>query len=233
MATQPKNNQLLKILPAKELKLLQPHLEVVPLARNQVLLGEGVIRHVFFPTSGIVTKIVKMTTGRQLEAGMIGKEGMIPLCLFLELDKTPFRAVVQNAGEAFRISTKDFKAKIKLVPSLGTSLMRFAAAFTAQASLSAACNQLHQTLPRFCRWLLMTHDRIGENRFMLTQETAATMLGVRRMSITAAAIKLQEQGLIEYSRGKVTIVDRPGLERATCECYARIKTSYDNLLSPP
>lgn len=223
-------NKLIGALPASEYRWLAPFLEPVPLQVGQVLLDRGKIAWVFFPGSGVVTKIVQMEDGAQMEAGMIGNEGMVPLCLFLELDRTPFHAVVQNPGQALRISAKEFKAHVRPGQPFHTILLRFAAAFMAQVSLSAACNHLHHLNKRYCRWLLMTHDRLGVDQFMFTQKSVAGMLGVRRMSITPIARRLQRDGLIRYSRGKMAILDRKGLERATCECYGRMLSIYDELL---
>ncbi len=223
-------NKLIGILPASEVRWLVPLLEPVSLEVGQVLLDRGKIAWVFFPSSGVVTKIVQMENGAQMEAGMIGNEGMVPLCLFLKLDTTPFHAVVQNPGQALRMSAEKFKAHVQPGQMFHSILLRFAAAFMAQVSLSAACNRLHHLSKRYCRWLLMTHDRIGVDQFTLTQESMAGMLGVRRMSITPIARRFQRDGLIRYSRGKMAILDRKGLERAACECYGRMKSIYDTLL---
>lgn len=224
------DNKLLALLPVTELRRLAPHLELVTLDTGQLLLDLGMISHVYFPVSGVIAKVVRMDDGDGIEAGMIGKEGMVPLCLFLNLDSTPFRAVVQNPGAAWRIPADVFKTCVKPGQLLHLVLLRFTAAFMAQVSQSAGCNRLHPLSKRYCRWLLMTHDRLEADQFALKQEFAARQLGVRRMTITPVASKLQQAGLLRYSRGRITIVDRPGLESASCECYRRVQTVYDQLL---
>lgn len=224
-------NWLLAALPEKDRRRLAKHLEVVPLLPGQVLLEPGRIDFVYFPVSGVVAKVVDMADGQQVGTSMIGSEGMIPLCYFLRLDDTPFRAVVQNAGSALRMATDDFNRVAQPGELLHSILLRFTAAFAAQVSLAAACSRLHHVQQQYCRWLLMTHNRVGADDFELTQDMVAGMLGVRRMSVTAAARQLLNKGLISYSRGKVKILDRPGLEQMSCECYRRIHATYRTILS--
>ena len=224
------DNRLLAALLAKDQRRFEPYLEQIPLETGQVLFERGNISHVFFPISGVISKIVQMDDSNGIQAGMIGNEGMLPLCLFMELDNTPFRAVVQNPGQAWRMEAGAFKALVKPGSHFHSVLLRFAAAFVAQVSQSAGCNRLHPLEKRYVRWLLMTQDRLGSNELFLKQEFAAAMLGVRRMSITPVAKKLQQAGLIRYGRGRITILDRPGLEAASCECYRRVQSAYDSLL---
>lgn len=223
-------NLLLSALPKNDRRQLARFLEPMPLKPGQVLLEPGKIEFVYFPTSGVVAKVVQMKNGDRVGTAMIGREGVIPLCHFLRLDDTPFRAVVQNAGEAWRMRVKDFNAAAKPGELLHSNLLRFTAAFAAQVSLAAACGRLHKVQQQYCRWLLMTHNRVGADSFELTQDAIARMLGVRRVSVTAAARQLRKKGLIEYSRGKVRIVDRSGLERMSCECYRRIHATYNTIL---
>jgi len=225
------DNRLLAALPARENRRLAPHLERVSLEAGQVVFDLGSIPHVFFPTSGVISKVVRMDDGGGIEAGMVGKEGMVPLCLLMDLDSTPFRAVVQNPGEAWRMEAAAFKQLVKPGQFIHDVLLRFAAAFMAQVSQSAGCNRLHPLEKRYCRWLLMTQDRLESNEFQLKQEFAAGMLGVRRMTITPVARKLQGAGLVRYSRGRITITDRRGLESASCECYRRVQAVYDTLFN--
>lgn len=225
------DNKLLAALPAPEHRRLEPYLKLVPLETGQVLFDRGEISHVFFPISGVISKSVQMDDSNGVEVGMVGKEGVVPLCLFMNLDVSPFRAVVQNPGRAWRMEAGAFKSLVKVGSSIHSVLLRYAAAFMAQVSQSAGCNVLHPLEKRYCRWLLMTQDRLGSNEFILKQEFAAAMLGVRRMSITPVAKKLQQAGLIRYSRGRITILDRPGLEAASCECYRRMRSVYDGLLA--
>lgn len=224
------DNKLLAALPAQVRQALEPFLQNVPLEAGQIILEEGKISNVFFPISGVISKVVQLGDEGMIEAGMIGNEGMVPLCLFMELDRTPFHAVVQNSGSAWMIAAADFKTLVKPGTHLHVALLRFAAAFMAQVSQTAACNQLHPFEKRYCRWLLMTQDRLMTNELFLKQEFAAQMLGVRRMSITPVAKRLQQSKLIQYSRGRITILDRSGLQLIACECYQRVKAVYDNLL---
>src|SRR5690242_9430427 len=175
-------NLLLSALPKKDRSELSRYLEPASLMPGQVLLEPGKIEFVYFPTSGVVAKVVQMKSGERVGTAMIGREGVIPLCHFLRLDDTPFRAVVQNAGEAWRMRVKDFNAAAKPGELLHSNLLRFTAAFAAQVSLAAACSRLHQVQQQYCRWLLMTHNRVGADTFELTQDAIAGMLGVRRVS---------------------------------------------------
>lgn len=223
-------NGLLNALPSKEYWRFASQLETVSLRTGQVLFDLGKIQHIFFPINGIVSKVVRMDKGNGVEVGMIGKEGMAPLCLFMDLDASPFRAIVQNPGQAFRMNADEFKAIVKPGHVFHSIILRFAAAFMAQVSQSAGCNRLHSLEKRYCRWLLMTHDRVQADQFELKQEFSAGMLGVRRMSITPVAQKLQEAGMIRYRRGQITVLDRPALESAACECYRRVQAVYEKLL---
>jgi CRP-like cAMP-binding protein len=226
----PTANKLLGLLPANEYDRLRTCIEPVVLEAGQVLLDRGKIDHVYFPISGVVTMFIRMADGDQIEAGMIGNEGMVPLCLFLGLNSTPFRAVVQNSGQALRIPAKTFDARVQAGYLFHSILLRFTATFMAQVSLSAACKRLHSLRAQYCRLLLMTHDRVRTSPFLLTQQAIAEMLGVRRMSVTAVANGLHDEGLIDYRRGRIRITDRVGLKKAACECYGRIRDVYKTLL---
>lgn len=224
------SNKLLNLLSPRDYARIAPELELIELRPGDVLLGRFKIDQVYFPTSGIIAKTVTMANGDQIEAGMIGNEGMVPLCLFLGLDLTPFQATVQNTGQALRMSAKAFDRHIQPGGMLHAILLRFAAAFMAQVSLSAACKGLHPLRAQLCRWLLMMHDRMGSPEFTLTQERIAEMLGVRRMSITAVARQLQAEGVIEYRRGRIKILNVRALMLASCECYGRARKVYDSLI---
>ena len=226
---QPKNS-LLATVSEKDYHRLAERLELAPLTPGQVLLGPGRMEFVYFPISGVVAKVVEVEDGQQIGAGLIGREGMIPICCFLKLEATPFRAVVQNAGQAWRMQVKDFNSLVQPGELLHSNLLRFSAVFAAQVSFAAACSRLHQVSQQYCRWLLMTHNRIRDDEFELRQDTVAGMLGVRRMSVTAAARQLLDKGLIEYSRGKVRILNRRGLEQMSCECYRRTYAAYQTVL---
>lgn len=227
------SNALLARIPPNEFRRIASHLEPVTLGAGQVLFNRGMINHVYFPISGVISKTIRMDDRSSVEAGMVGKEGMVPLCLLMGLDASPFEVVVQNRGEAVRMEAATFNAIVRPGQMFHSVLLRFAAAFMAQVSQAAGCNQLHRLQKRYCRWLLMTHDRLEADEFILRQETAAALLGVRRMSVTPVAQKLQRAGLIKYSRGQIEILDRPGLEATSCECYRRIKDIYDTLLVRP
>lgn len=225
-------NKLLALLPPSQLAELSRRLELVPLVPGAVLSQRGRIGHVYFPLSGLVTKVVTMADGKQIEAGMVGNEGMIPLCLFMGLDASPFEAEVQNAGEALQMTARAFQAAIRPGDLFHGILLKFAAAFLSQVSLSAACKHLHPLRMQFCRYLLMTHDRLENREFTLTQAAIAHMLGVRRMSVVGVARQLQEEGVIEYRRARIQILDLAGLKRLSCECYSREREVYRNLFAP-
>ncbi len=227
------SNHLLRLLPAIDQRRLISVAETVALVPGEIILDRSKMRHVYFPCSGMITKAVRMGSGDQIEAGMIGNEGMIPLCLFLGIDVTPFVAEVQIPGQALRLSAKEFKLQVRRSPMLHSVLLRFAAAFMSQVSLSAACKTLHPLRAQLARWLLMIHDRIGSTQFTMTQETIANMLGVRRVSITSVAREFQQAGLIAYRRGKIQIIDLPRLKKEACECYGRINEVYDALRVAP
>ena len=221
-------NKLLALLSASEFKRLAPHMELVMLEPGQLLFQRGKTEFVYFPLSGIVTKLVIMLDGSKVNAGIIGNEGMLPLCIQLGLRATPFEGVVQNAGKALRMSASAFVANVQSGGPLYKILLRFAAAFMAQVSLSAACKRLHPLRAQYSRLLLMSVDRLGTPEFILTQATAAESLGVRRMSVAEVAHQLQDEGIIQYSRGKVLILDRARLKKISCECYGRIREVYES-----
>ena len=230
----PGANKLLAALPADESERLLPHWETVVLEIEQVLWRPGeAIPHVHFPAGAVIATVVPMRQGGAAEAGMVGSEGMVCLCTLLGCDTTPFRAVVENPGEALRVSVREFAAAVAGSDALRGGAHRYADAFLAQVSQSAACNALHTLEQRCCRWLLMTHDRAGPDRFLLTQEFIAQKMGAKRTSVTEVAKGLQGRGLIRYSRGKVTIRDRAGLEAIACECYRKIRAKYDALPGCP
>jgi CRP-like cAMP-binding protein len=225
-------NSILAALPAKERLRIFPHLEHVPLDFEQVLLQQGErILFAYFPLSGVIAKLVTMADGGSAEVGMVGKEGMVPLYLFLGFSSLPYQAAVQNPGEALRMKADFFEAEVGRFEALHQLLIRYTGGFLAQLSESAVCNRLHLVEQRYCRWLLMTHDRVGADEFILKQEFVGKALGVRRMSITPVAQSLQEAGLIRYMRGRITILNRQGIEARACECYQYTKSFYDDSAS--
>lgn len=205
-------------------------MEFVRLEPGHLLFKRGNTEYLYFPLSGIITKLVIMLDGNKVNAGIIGNDGMVPLCLLLGLRQTPFEGVVQNTGEALRMSASAFVANVHSGGPLYRILLRFAAAFMAQVSLSAACKRLHSLRAQYARLLLMTVDLLGSSEFVLTQAIAAESLGVRRMSVAEAARQLQDEGIIHYSRGKIKIVDRNRLNKVSCECYGRIREIYESFL---
>jgi CRP-like cAMP-binding protein len=227
----PVGNHLLARLPRKDrLRVLAActHVEL-PLA--QVLSDSGKpTKYVYFPTSGFISLISVIDGSPGVEVGMVGSEGMLGAQLALGVVTAPLHALVQGAGAAWRIDASAFKRELEASNALRSSLNRYLYVLMAQLAESTACARFHHIGPRLARWLLMSQDRSQANSFRVTQEFLAYMLGVRRVGITAAAGDLQRSGLIEYSRGKLTVVDRKGLEAAACGCYATDQKAYANLL---
>ena len=224
-------NRLLTALPRAEYDRLRPHLEKVSLPLKDILYeANGPIPHVFFPLNGVVSLVVMMEGGFTLELSTIGNEGMVGTPVFLGSDSSPTRAISQVPGEALRMETKVFEGEMKLGGPLYRLVQRYTQAMINQISQSTVCNHRHSVEKRMCRWLLMSHDRVGVDEFPLTQEFLAQMLGVRRPTVTAVAGILQKAGLITYHRGRMTILDRKGLEAASCECYEVVAKELDRLL---
>jgi CRP-like cAMP-binding protein len=228
----PGENRLLATLPRRDYKRLLPDLEKVSLPLREILYeADGPIPHVFFPLHGVVSLVIMVEGGISLEVGTIGNEGMVGTPVFLGSERSPTRAISQVAGEALRMETTFFQEEMKRGGPLHGLVQRFTQAMINQISQSTVCNHRHSVLKRMCRWLLMSHDRVGADEFHLTQEFLAQMLGVRRPTVTAVARKLQLDGLIAYHRGQLTILDRKGLEAASCECYEVVAKELDRLLS--
>jgi CRP-like cAMP-binding protein len=224
-------NRLLAALPRDESKRLRPKLEKVSLPLRQILYeADGSISHVFFPLYGVVSLVILIDQGVSLEVGTIGNEGMVGTPVFLGSDRSPTRAISQVEGEAMRMETKFFQEEMQRAGPLHGLVQRFTQAMINQISQSTVCNHRHSVHKRMCRWLLMSHDRVGTDEFHLTQEFLAQMLGVRRPTVTAVARKLQLDGLIAYHRGQLTVLDRKGLEAASCECYKVVTKELDRLL---
>jgi CRP-like cAMP-binding protein len=226
----PPPNHLLAALPRREYARLRPHLEAVPLALEAVLHRPGEpIKHVYFPTRGVLSQLVVVEKGGTIEVGMVGREGLAGLPILLGAEATPVCCVVQMAGEALRMKAEVFRDQVGPGSPLHDVALRYTHAFVAQVSQSAACNSLHPAAKRCCRWLLMTHDRAGGDRFPLTHALLAGMLGVRRATVTNVARLLRTAQLIRYRRGEVTVLDRAGLESAACECYRIVQAEFDRL----
>ena len=227
----PRANQLLAALPEAEWQRWQPHLEPVTLTLGQVLYESGdTLGYVYFPTTAIVSLLYVMEDGASAEIAVVGLEGVVGVSLFMGGLSTPSRAVVQSAGHGFRLLALVMKDEFDRAGPVLHLLLRYTQALITQMAQTAVCNRHHSLDQQLCRWLLLSLDRLRGNELVMTQELIANMLGVRREGVTEGALKLQKAGLIRYSRGRITVLDRPGLEEATCECYAVVKTEYDRLL---
>jgi CRP-like cAMP-binding protein len=224
-------NGVLQALSPKENRRLLANSQQVSLAYGDILSEPGDhIRHVYFPNSGIISLLTPLDGHESVEVGLVGREGMAGMGLFLGSSISPVQMLVQGSGTATRIKATSFRNEIKRNPALQRELSHYLYAFMAQVAQTAACNRHHQLEQRLARWLLMMHDRVRSNEFRLTQEFLAHMLGVRRVGVTKAAGLLQEKKLISYRRGNITILDRKGLERASCRCYGAVNDIRDRML---
>ncbi len=227
----PQGNRLLGLLPPKDYERLRPHLEPIPLAyRKSLYHAHKSIGSVYFIETGVGSLVNTMANGQAAEVGTIGNEGIVGLPLLFGDDRTPMSVYVQVPGKGLRMSATLFEKELERSAAMRKVMLHYAHAFFNQVAQSAACNQFHSIEQRCARWLLMTHDRMQSDQFLLTQEFLAMMLGVQRTGVTVAAGALQRAGLIRYTRGEVTIVDRPGLKRRSCECYRVSKAEFDRLL---
>jgi CRP-like cAMP-binding protein len=227
----PRLNKLLAALPGDIHKRVVPHLELVPLELGaSVYEAGGKQAYVYFPIDAIVSLLYVMKDGASAEIAVVGNEGLVGIALFMGGESTPSRAVVQSAGDAYRLSSKVLKREFEFGGALQHLLLRYTQALLTQMAQTAVCNRHHSIEQQLCRWLLLSLDRLPTNELTMTQELIANMLGVRREGVTEAAGKLQDAGLIHYSRGKITIVNRPKLEKRVCECYAVVKKEFDRLL---
>jgi CRP-like cAMP-binding protein len=230
-AHNPRQNLLLAALPATDFERLEPHLQLVPMALGEVLYESGILlRNVYFPTTSIVSLLYVMADGASAEIAVVGNEGVIGVSLFMGGETTPSRAVVQSAGHAYRLTGQLLKEEFTRAGAMQHLLLRYTQALLTQMAQTAVCNRHHSLDQQLCRWLLLSLDRLATNQLVMTQELIANMLGVRREGVTEAAGKLQSAGLIQYSRGRITVLDRAGLETRTCECYAVVKRECDRLL---
>ena len=227
-------NRLLQLLSPEDFNQMRPHLKPVVLKYRQVLYEPDVpIKDVFFPTTGVVSLVHTMRDGSAAEVGTIGNEGVVGLPILLGDAHGPTCAFVQVPGSGLQLGADVFRQQLAGSHSMLAIMLRYAHAVFNQVALSAACNNFHSIEQRCCRWLLMTHDRSGKDEFSLTHEFLAMMLGVRRPTVTLVAVGLQHAGLIQYRRGAVTIVNRAGLEAASCECYETVKSAWRRLLPEP
>lgn len=229
-----KDNRLLAALPEEDYRALLPFLEPVALPLGMALYESGGVQgYVYFPTSGIVSLLYVLRNGSSAEIAVTGREGLVGIALFMGGETTPSRAVVQSAGRGYRIKAAALKEKFEAGGALQYLLLRFTQALITQMTQTAVCNRHHSVDQQLCRWLLLSLDRLPGDELVMTQELIANMLGVRREGVTEAAGKLQDAGIIRYSRGHITVLDRDQLETRVCECYAVVKREYDRLLQPP
>ena len=227
----PKQNHLLDALPAEDYARLLPDLELVAMPLGWAIYESGShMDHLYFPTTSIVSLLYVTENGASAEIAITGNEGLIGISLFMGGESTPSRAVVQSEGHAYRLKEIVLKKEFALGGQLQHLALRYTQALITQMSQTAVCNRHHSVDQQLCRWLLLSLDRLQGNELRMTQELISNMLGVRREGVTEAAGKLQAAGLIHYSRGKITVLDRPGLEQRVCECYAVVKKEFDRLL---
>jgi CRP-like cAMP-binding protein len=230
-AVKPTDNHLLAALTLPEHERLFPQLEQVPLKLGAVLYESGsTLAHVYFPTDSIVSLLYVMEDGSSAEIAVVGNEGLVGVALFMGGQTTPSRAVVQSAGSAYRLAGAAMQKEFELAGALQNVLLRYTQALLTQMAQTAVCNRHHSIDQQLCRWLLLSLDRLPSNQLSMTQELIANMLGVRREGVTEAAGNLQAAGLIRYSRGRITVLDRKKLERRVCECYGVVKKEFDRLL---
>jgi CRP-like cAMP-binding protein len=229
--TLPTKNLLLAALPAKDYERLLVHLEPVPLPLGWAVSESGRrMEHVYFPTAGIVSLLYVMENGASAEIAITGNEGLVGISLFMGGESTPSHAIVQSAGHAYRLRAEILMREFERGGELQHMLLRYTQALITQMAQTAVCNRHHTVEQQLCRWLLLSLDRLSSNELHMTQELIANMLGVRREGVTAAAGQLQNEGMIQYQRGHITVLDRPKLEQQVCECYAVVKRESDRLL---
>lgn len=227
----PQQNQLIASLPAETQRRLLPHLEPVHLEFGKVLCGSGdVLSHAYFPANAIASLVYVTRDGASSGLAVVGNEGIVGVTLFMGGDSSPLRAIVLKSGYAYRIKGCRFKEEINRYGDLNKLMLRYSQSLITQTAQTAVCNRHHSIEQRLCRWLLQTLDRLEDNQVSLTQEFIAEMLGVRREGVTEAAGKLQRMGVIEYSRGRITVLDRDEMEYLACECYSVVKSETDRLL---
>lgn len=227
----PQQNHLLAALPPAEFARISPHLEFVCMHLGEVLYESGRrMAHVYFPTTSIVSLLHVLEDGASTEIAMVGNEGVLGISLFMGGETTPSRAVVQSSGNGYRLKAQLLKEEFNRAGPMLHLLLRYTQALITQMAQTAVCNRHHSIDQQLCRWLLLSLDRLSSNELRMTQELIANMLGVRREGVTEAAGKLQAAGLIHYSRGRITVIDRKGVEARACECYAVVKKEFERLL---
>jgi CRP-like cAMP-binding protein len=231
MAHTPKQNHLLATLPTEDYERLLPHLELVPLPLGWAIYEAGIHPgHVYFPTTAIVSLLYVLENGSSAEIAITGNDGLVGIALFMGGESTPSRAVVQSDGHGYRLKAATLKSEFKQGGHLQYLALRYTQALITQMSQTAVCNRHHSVEQQLCRWLLLSLDRLTGNELVMTQELIANMLGVRREGVNEAAGKLQQDGVIEYSRGRITVLDRSTLELRVCECYGVVRKETERLL---
>jgi len=227
----PHQNHLLDALLMAEYDRLSPHLELIEMPLGEALYESGQkLKHVYFPTTSIVSLLYVMEDGASAEIAVVGNEGILGVSLFMGSDTTPSRAIVQSAGHGYRLKAQLLKDEFNRAGPVMRLLLRYTSALITQMAQTAACNRHHSVEQQLCRWLLLSLDRLSTDELTMTQELIANMLGVRREGVTEAPGKLHRAGLINYSRGHIKVLNRPGLEAPVCECYQVVKTEFDRLL---
>jgi len=229
----PRHNRLLASLPEADWQRWRAHLQPVAMPLGQALYESGeTLSHGYFPTTAIISLMYVTSSGASSEIAVVGNDGIVGVPLFMGGGSTPSRAVVQSAGEGFRMSGRAIREEFSRSAPVMTLLLRYTQALIAQMAQITVCNRHHRVDQQLCRWLLLSLDRLPGHDLVVTQELIASMLGVRREGVTEAATALQRAGLISYRRGHITVLDRTGLEQRSCECYAVIKAEYDRLMPP-
>src|SRR5512141_204629 len=227
----PKQNHILAALPAEDYARLLPDLELIPMPLGwAVYESGGHMNYVYFPTNSLVSLLYVMESGASAEIAITGNCGLVGISLFMGGETTPSRAVVQSAGNGYRLRANVAKREFALGSTLQHLALRYTQALITQMAQTAVCNRHHALDQQLCRWLLLSIDRLEGDELVMTQELIANMLGVRREGVTEAAGRLQAEGLIEYRRGRIKVLDRAGLDKRVCECYAVVKKEYDRLL---
>ena len=230
----PEENHILAALPAPERDRLFPHLRPVEMPLGRAVYESGAaLRHIYFPASCIISLLYVLEDGSSAEIAVVGNEGAIGVALFMGGETTPSRAIVQSAGVAYRLTGRRLKDEFRRHGQMLHVLLRYTQSLITQMAQTAVCNRHHSVHQQLCRWLLLSLDRLPSNKLVMTQELIANMLGVRREGVTEAAGKLQKLGVIRYSRGQITVLDRPKLEQLSCECYAAVKRETDRLAISP
>jgi len=230
-AGSPRQNRLLAALPENDWRRIEPHLKPVKMDLGHVVYESGVqLEYVYLPTNSIVSLLYVLADGNSAEIALVGNEGLVGISLFMGGETTPSRGVVQSEGWAYRLKGQLLKDEFTRGGEMQHLLLRYTQALLTQMAQTAVCNRHHSIDQQLCRWLLLSLDRLASDELTMTQELIANMLGVRREGVTEAAGKLQQAGLIRYSRGHITVLDRPGLEARCCECYGVVKRESDRLL---